>query len=89
MTKTPSKLFLVRGHICHFPQVKIKGYQLLISLPEKGETGGVDPAGETGGDPFWYPGGFIIMMLRVTLIASSVDSSPNDLIFPPSDSDQI
>jgi hypothetical protein len=57
-------------------------------LPEKGDTGGVDPAGETGGDPFWFPGGFIIMMLRVILFASEDESPPYDLAFPPSDSDQ-
>lgn len=24
-----------------------------VWLPEKGDTGGVEPAGETGGDPLW------------------------------------
>lgn len=53
------------------------------SLPERGDTGGVDPAGDAGGVPFWSPsvGGFNIMILRVTLTGFSVA-----LAFPPSDS---
>ena len=66
---------------------------LLLNLPmllppENGDTGGVDPAGEIGGDPLLplpYPGGFTIIILRVTLVASSVESSPYDPTFPPSD----
>lgn len=46
------------------------------TLPEKGDTGGVEPAGDTGGEPFWYPGGLTIMILRVTLVTSSGASSP-------------
>lgn len=57
-------------------------------VPENGDTGVVEPAGETGGDPLWYPGGFTIMILRVTLIDSSDGSSPYDLTLPASDSDQ-
>lgn len=48
----------------------------ITTLPEKGETGGVDPAGETGGDPLIYPGGFTIIILLVTLVGSSEESSP-------------
>ena len=61
---------------------------LPMLLPENGDTGGVDPAGEIGGDPLLplpYPGGFTIIILRVTLVASSVESSPYDPTFPPSD----
>lgn len=47
----------------------------------------MDPAGETGGVVELYPGGFTIMMLRVTLTCSSDDSSPKDRVAPvPSDS---
>nr|ACU14512.1 unknown [Glycine max] len=57
--------------------------------PEKGDTGGVEPAGEAGADPLglWLPpGGFTIMILRVTLTASSGKSSPYDFTLPLSDS---
>ena len=60
------------------------------TLPEKGDTGGVEPAGEAGADPLglWLPpGGFTIMILRVTLTASSGKSSPYDFTLPLSDSE--
>lgn len=56
-----------------------------MCLPENGDTGVVEPAGETGGEAFWYPGGLTIMILRVTLVvASSGESSQYDLTLPPS-----
>lgn len=59
----------------------------IIDLPGKGDTGGVDPAGEAGGvvdEPLVYPGGLTIMILRVTLFSSTVvASSLCDLITPP------
>lgn len=64
-------------------------YDLFRTLPAKGDTGGVEPAGETGGESFWLScGGFTIIMLLVTLTASSAASSPNDLriLLAPSDS---
>lgn len=84
---THSQYPKVQGHICHL-KWKINKVINNNRLPEKGETGGVDPAGEIGGDPFWYEDGFIIMMLRVTLFVSSEGASPYDLASPPSDSDQ-
>lgn len=40
----------------------------------------MEPAGETGGESFRLAsGGFAIIMLLVTLAASSAASSPNDL----------
>lgn len=57
-------------------------------VPENGDTGVVEPAGEARGDPLSYPGGFTIMMLRVTLVVCSDDSSPYDLTLPASISDQ-
>ena len=53
-------------------------------VPENGDTGVVEPAGEARGDPLSYPGGFTIMMLRVTLVVCSDDSSPYDLTLPAS-----
>lgn len=67
----------------------------IIVLPEKGDTGGVEPAGDAGGvaeEPlFWYPGGLTIMILLVTFFVSSVVASPPyDLIaLPPLPSDSI
>jgi len=59
----------------------------IIDLPGKGDTGGVDPAGEAGGvvdEPLVYPGGLTIMILRVTLFSSTVvASSLCDLVTPP------
>lgn len=48
----------------------------------------MDPAGETGGVPDWFPGGFTIVMLRVTLIAAAssdgvASGSPYAFILPP------
>ena len=56
--------------------------------PEKGDTGGVEPAGEAGADPLglWLPGGFTIIILRVTLTAFLGESSPYDFTLPLSDS---
>ncbi|KAH1259279.1 hypothetical protein GmHk_03G008790 [Glycine max] len=78
---------LLRNRSESFPPKKHTRKEI-TTLPENGEIGGVEPAGETGGDPLWYPGGFTIMILRVTLVASSDDSSPYDLTLPPSASDQ-
>lgn len=61
------------------------------SLPPKGDTGGVLPAGETGGESFWLAsGGLTIIMLLVTLVESSAASSPIDrTLLSTSDSAQI
>ncbi|GER55415.1 multiple epidermal growth factor-like domains protein 8 [Striga asiatica] len=53
-----------------------------LSRQSPWDTGGVDPAGETGGESFWLScGGFTIIMLLVTLTAPPPASSPVDL--PP------
>ena len=53
----------------------IRHFIIESTLPENGDTGGVEPAGEAGADPLlWYPAGFMIMILRVTFIASSGES---------------
>lgn len=59
----------------------------LCYLPEKGDAGELDPAGEIGGEPDWYPGGLSIMILLVILTDDCEDSSPYDLALPPSSSD--
>lgn len=64
-----------------------KGKGRLCNLPEKGDAGELDPAGEMGGELYWKPGGFTIIILRVILIGDSEESSPYDLALPPSSSD--
>lgn len=55
-------------------------------IPENGERGGVDPAGEAGGVPLTgdgHPAGLLIIILLVTRGASSCMSSLNVLEIPP------
>lgn len=78
MTKTPT-----------YDPTDARGNPRSEKVPEKGDLGGVDPAGEEGGvAPLpgdAHPGGLFIIMLLVTRIgASSAGPSPAAALAPPS-----
>lgn len=74
---------IIGSAIQHINQGQIGHKKKVIKIsPANGDTGGVEPAGETGGeDPICFPWlGFTIMILLVTFIASPVAAAPSDSV---------